>query len=200
MRSRPEGVTAEALAAELGVSAQSVRNYRAAGMPTLGRGRYDLEACRAWVRDNRPPVTAQGGRRRGAGRPAKVEAPTPAGGLKLSGLDEDDGKKDDKANLAEAELRYQLARAEKAEIEVAKTRGELLSRAECEAAWGELLAWLKTRLDQQAPERLTRQIVGALSLDAAAAKTVRDEVTRYMRATLEELAADPLELRQAMVA
>ena len=37
------------LAAELGVSDQTIHNYVAAGLPKLAHGKYDLVACYRWM-------------------------------------------------------------------------------------------------------------------------------------------------------
>lgn len=68
------GLTAPALAVRLGVSDQTVLNYRAAGMPIIGVDtadgfdRYDEADCRAWIAANKPQG-GKGGKRPGAGRP-----------------------------------------------------------------------------------------------------------------------------------
>lgn len=104
LSAEPGGLSAKALGKALGVSDQTVDNYRREGMPVQvesPRGRrYDLAACTAWVQANKPgwkaPGVGRGGKREGAGRPTQDVKSGPVGG---GGDPDDEGLGDEELSL-----------------------------------------------------------------------------------------------------
>src|SRR5262245_60150301 len=102
-------VTKSEMARLLGVSRPTISRYCAAGMPQLADCRLDEDACRAWIKENvRPHVTDHGT----GGHIGAADAD-----------DDDDALADAEIDIARERARWQKARADRAEIEVARMRG-----------------------------------------------------------------------------
>ena len=117
------------LAAALGVSRRTIQRFTAAGMPRTGPGRgkrrkYDLAECRAWVaeREDEPArVTPEQPLPSRPAPPPEPIKPTP-------------------------KIRLVHARALEIEMNLHERRGELLSKAEVQAAWDYQVRRAKARL------------------------------------------------------
>jgi phage terminase Nu1 subunit (DNA packaging protein) len=137
----------EQLAVALDVSTRTINRDLTRGLPRPMRG----ENLEDWATRARQWKTTH---RRKAGRPVEKERP---------------------ASEAEADARYRMAKAELIEIQLAKAKGELHSRVECEEQRTRLCAELSAAF-QHVPDSLARRCYQAPSPDAI--KLVVQEVIR----------------------
>lgn len=169
------------LAAVAGSQADYVRHRREAGLPGASAGRVSqlvktgklarafrsdglidfAAADRLWTANQVPQVVVDPRSSAAAGAPDKrVEAePQPHGGwLKREHADEGEDNP-----LVAARLRLDLAKAETAELKLAKQRGELLEVAEARKTWhgiGRMYAQAR----ENVPKQLAPQLVGKTDL------------------------------------
>lgn len=204
---QPGLVGTSALAAALGVTAQSIRNYAREGMPVAGRtpdghARYDLAACQAWHKANKPEP-AHGGRRPGAGRKPGTQTiatpgggppgpPPPPAGVALAGLPttpegiiEALGRGD--IDLATARQIGEAIKAASGRQRLDQERGELLERADVEKAWRGHLAELAAAL-RTLPRSMTPAVLAAAGLGPDRAHDVEHAIERQVHALMRRLA------------
>ncbi|MBL9076997.1 MAG: hypothetical protein JNL08_05815 [Planctomycetes bacterium] len=142
------------LAAELGVNVRTVQRDRKAGMPRQRRG----ETIPAWA------ARVRAWREASRQRPGpKTRTPSDA--------------------EAAAMVRYRLAKAELAEIELARVRGDLHSRQQCDDARVRQCAEISGAL-RMLPDTLARKLYQAPSPDAI--KLVVQEELRRALAVLTD--------------
>lgn len=194
-----ELVNTTELALELGVSRSTVgrwrRNFGLEPDATRGRARlFDLERVRAWMK--RVGIDgAHGGDRRTIRTPeAGASLAGPAAGREL----EDDGQDDEddgdllagelgedelealRVSHLRARIRKERAMADKHELEVAKRRGELVERAEVEAARVERVTYARAVL-LGGPGILAGDLVG-LGVEA-----IEERLSSWVRQALGHL-------------
>lgn len=88
---------------------------------------------------------------------------------------------DEVPDLQAARLRYELARAEEAELKVAKLRGDLVSREAVEATVSRFIMEHRERL-LELPVRVGRKHAAKLGCDALALEVaLEDELHRHLR-------------------
>ena len=212
------------LAAALGVTSQSVRNWMSLGMkPTSRDARgwplFDLEAARRW-RSAFRPLTGHGGTRPGAGRrPAAAQDPLgamrrasqaePADPAQLAAMSPGDLQAFllDPTHRALPLLAGRAAKeqflAARAAAEAAKIRGDLIPREEAEAAWGEALSLISRNIDAlpgRAAPRLVHAAVRLLSTIATDGGGQADAARRLQAELLAILREEIETVRGAIVA
>lgn len=167
-----EKVNRKELAEILGASEQSVRLWHDQGMPGISRGKgvpseYDVDACRAWLREN--------------GRNLRAPAVDPES--------QDEGPKGSTRWL-EAKIRGELARAELSELELACRRKELCEVAEVRRGLMEASRILRDMV-LAVPNRIAPQVVA--SGDAGAAQRMMREELRAALESFAKLSADQID-------
>jgi phage terminase Nu1 subunit (DNA packaging protein) len=83
--------------------------------------------------------------------------------------------------------RYRAARADRAELEVAQMRGELVSKSDVEARWGRVLSHLVQAFDGMGKVLAPRL---AMRHEKEIAQTVRDEVRHTIESARAMMLAD----------
>lgn len=83
--------------------------------------------------------------------------------------------------------RYRAARADRAELEVAQMRGDLVDRADVEARWGRVLSHLVQAFDGMGKVLAPRL---AMRYEKEIAQTVRDEVHHIIASARAAMLAD----------
>ncbi len=134
----------------------------------------DLEGTKKLVEANRSP------------RGGVINRTTKAGGTTTTRIDgTEEENPTGQTTLTEAKTRREIALAEKAELEVARLRGELVPRAEAESAYLEVIAALKANLEA-VPQRVAPVLVGNKDIRA-----IRDIVRREIETAMRRLSDDP---------
>jgi phage terminase Nu1 subunit (DNA packaging protein) len=170
----------------LGVSRAMVGKYCKAGLPQRSDGMLDLERARGWVAGNvdRDAYLArrnQAPKHDSAQRAKSARAPLPDPPLPRSLTDE-------RARLA-------AAMADKAELNVARLRGELLPASEVVLAWSSAIGRARSLLlgVPIAAANVAVMIVRREPDDVRAAAAVRKHLADEIHAALEELANTDLD-------
>lgn len=125
------------------------------GMPKEARGQYDPVRCMYWYIGSLRTVVSR------------------------RETQNTDGTS---SNLTTERKRLITAQAERTELELAKTRGELITTTECERLLSEIVLETRARL-LAVPARAARQLVGEKSMVMAQAK-----VEKEIRVALDEMA------------
>lgn len=97
-----------------------------------------------------------------------------------------------------ADVRYRLAKAELIEIQLAKAKGELHSKVDCEAEAVRRLQEVRTAF-AQLPDKLARRLYNAPSPDAIKL-VVEEEIRRCFEALVDDVDADAGHARGPSVA
>jgi len=92
----------------------------------------------------------------------------------------------------QAERLIRVLEAHSAKLELDKERGSLLDKGECETAWAEALAWLKSGLESL-PQRLALKLAPLLGLEEERAGLVRAEAGRIVSELCALMSERPLE-------
>lgn len=159
------------LAEKAKVSPRMVRGYVAMGMPRESPGRFDLNRCLRWIRENVPP-TGHGGKR--------------------SAVDEDQGDREgDAATIREMKGRQLETKIRREEIELGAIEGKYLEKAATLQAVNQHLTVVR-----QAIERIVgpaaADVAAAFELPAAKVPIVRALLSARVREVLAWIARNPL--------
>ncbi len=169
----PELVSAEAIAAMLGVSGQAVRKAHAAGRLSSINGKFDPAVARIQWEANRKRRPA----RPGASEPS-AEPPATGSGKSPSG---------DGSDYWTAKTRRETAEASTAELKLAELAGTLVQRAQVDRM---LFGAARTMRDQMLalPPRLAATLA-PMSDPKAIELRIADEVRVALRAFAQQLRA-----------
>lgn len=159
------------LAEKAKVSPRMVRGYVAMGMPRKAPGRFDLERCLRWIRENVPP-TGHGGKR--------------------SAVDEDQGDREgDAATIREMKGRQLETKIRREEIELGAIEGKYIEKTATLQAVSQHLTVVR-----QAVERMVgpaaADVAAAFELPAAKVPIVRSLLAARVREVLAWIARNPL--------
>lgn len=137
----------------------------------------DIEGTKKLLEANRSP------------RGGVINRTTKAGVTTTTTIDGAEESPIGKTTLTEARTRREIALAKKAELEVARIRGELVPRAEAEAAYMEVIAALKANLEA-IPQRVAPALVGLKDMRA-----IQGIVRREIETAMRGLSDDPPEIQ-----
>jgi hypothetical protein len=169
---------------------------------------FDPKQVQAWVSAYRPHH-GHGGKRSGkVGRPStkkplhatsaeqplivRMEQKQNARQGGLPELDPDfESQRPMEGTLTFEKIRHERVKAERAELELAKEKRELLPRTSVEEAIGSAARTARVRLEMMGI-RLTSEILGACRLGTEFAAVVQDLISAACLEVLEELVRDPL--------
>lgn len=165
-RKPAETVTLNEFAADWGVTVRTVTNWIAEGMPHRAGGKGQRRVVRS---------EANAWVREREREAAEAESDAPA-------------------DLAEAERRYQLARAEKVELEVRRARGELVTVEEAAAPVEAMLAQLRAQM-VTIPQRWAPTLLACKALPEITGKL--DGLVAELMTTLAADDDDPTETEEA---
>lgn len=161
---------AHALAERLGVTYETIRQYKLQGMPTAGKSEsgkrdlYDPVECAVWKTENKP-IGGRGGKRGGG----------------------DDDEDSPVEALNAARLRKETAMAEKAELENQQKLGQVVWRRDVEKVWTSAVRLIGSRLDNVA-SRVAPDILGFLGVsDVDKRIAVEQMIRRELDAAREEM-------------
>jgi len=183
------GATRQGAAGHFGVSVDTVYRWLRQGwVVEHPDGSIDLAATAVKVDESRD---LRGGKTdRGIGLPNPYAESTdspdePAAEPQPSNVEtETDGEPGEPVSLVEARRRKEVALATKAELEVARLRGDLISLSEAEQAYLDLIVSARANLET-IPARLSHRLVGLT--DAAA---IRDILAAEIETALRDLSND----------
>lgn len=155
-----------ALAAALGLSVERVHQLVKLGMPQAARGRYAPAACTAWYIAYLQRLVS---------RRASVS---------------EEGEADD---LEKEQIRLTAAKADAAELDLARARGEVISISDHVLILGDLVAQTRARF-LAVPARVAPRILGLpdrLAVEKTLASEVRETLTHLSNVTPRPPDPDP---------
>jgi len=198
------GVVAGKVADALGVTRQTIANWRAEGCPstldTRGMRVYDLEAVRAWAKEHKG-YGGRGGKRSGAGRPrgstrtadvkpplfAEAEQAAVMANTPLTAENIEAKLASGTATPAQVKMLKDMLGAMQTKREMDVTTGELVSAVSVKNMWSKTLSELRRELDGL-PGKIVQVLQVSLKLDDGQAKAARAAAVSEVNRLLATLA------------
>jgi len=208
--------TAPELARKLGVTDQTVYNWRDAGLACIVRDgvqRYELAAAQKWQRENSSEL-GRGGKRANAGAkkakvtelgrklvtaavlsdvPGSIEAQPEKTAPVSIGSVADLMSQGDRAGLSPAQAKglKETYGAAALKLEIEKELGTLVIADEVEDEWAAFMKVIRTRIEGM-PLKWAQSLRSVLKLDKPTFDKVVECLTRASEADLAAIASDPL--------